>query len=817
MDLDRRRFRAAVVIAAIGTVAGVLGVPSSAAAGADREIYPVPANGVYALRGHGYGHGHGMSQFGAYGAALKGLTYEQILAFYYPTATLTGRSLSRRVRVLLHDTSSSRLVVDPNGRKLTASTTVDGVEDCVLPTTFDGGETTVTRYRVAVVSTDAGERLKLQSSTDGTTWSRLPGKACGAAWAAPLDGDIRLEGATLTRLVRPGGGTTRYRGALVAAFTGSRIFVVNNVLLESYLRSVVPSEMPSSWAPAALQAQTVAARTYASYGIAHPKNKPYYDVYDDTRDQMYTGVGSEIESTDAAVLATQDVDKGLAFRLEDADGHPAFTQFSSSSGGWTVSGGQSYLPAKADPYDGVPKLSWSPHSWRTTLSASGIESAYGGQLGRLRSVEITGRDGHGDWGGRVTSVTLHGSAGDVDVSGSTFRYTFGLRSEWFRIVLPPLPPAQVVARRTGDTVAVSWQPPAAADRAVPTGYRVVAHPGGKSVSVDREARSATLTGLAAGTRYTVTVTATSSVGQSDAVTVPTTIQRIGGATNAELAVAGSRATFGPGGAKAAVLAAATLIDRSLAGATLAGAVHGPVLVAQQNGLPAVSEEELRRVLPAGRTVYLLGPADVLSTELSDAVRALGYRVDRLGGATAAATARQVATVVASKVKVDKVFEVSANDSASAWPASVAAARRHGVVLLTDGSKQSPGTTRWLARHPEVGKRYAVGAGAAAADPDAVAIVGADAAATSALVAKRFFPTPAVVGVANATLPLAGRVAAARLAVAGGPLLASGSARLSQPVRSYVVSVRGSVVRADLVGDRLPYADVELDLQRSLLG
>jgi hypothetical protein len=45
------------------------------------EVYNVPANGKLALTGHGWGHGHGMSQYGAQGAALKGLTYQQILAF----------------------------------------------------------------------------------------------------------------------------------------------------------------------------------------------------------------------------------------------------------------------------------------------------------------------------------------------------------------------------------------------------------------------------------------------------------------------------------------------------------------------------------------------------------------------------------------------------------------------------------------------------------------------------------------------------------------------------------------------------------------
>ena len=48
----------------------------------------MPADGVLRLTGHGYGHGHGMSQYGAQGAALQGLTYQQILAFYYPGTTL---------------------------------------------------------------------------------------------------------------------------------------------------------------------------------------------------------------------------------------------------------------------------------------------------------------------------------------------------------------------------------------------------------------------------------------------------------------------------------------------------------------------------------------------------------------------------------------------------------------------------------------------------------------------------------------------------------------------------------------------------------
>jgi SpoIID/LytB domain protein len=819
MVLDRRRSRAAAVALAAALTAGLAATVAApgAAAGSAAEVYPVPANGVFAVRGHGYGHGHGMSQFGAYGAALKGLGYKQILAFYYPNTTLAGRALSKRVRVLLHDTGSGRLTVDPGDRRLTASTTVDGVADCLLPPSLDGGATTVRLWRVKVVATDSGDRVRLQGTSDGTDWSHLPAKTCGAAWAGPLDGDVALEGPQLTRLVRDGGGVTRYRGALVAAFTGSRIFVVNDVLLESYLRSVVPSEMPSSWSAAALQSQAVAARTYATYGIAHPKNKPYYDVFDDTRDQMYTGVGSEIASTDAAVAATTDVSKGVAFVLEDAAGRPAFTQFSSSSGGWTVAGGQPYLPAQADPYDGVPTLSWNPHSWRTTLSASRIEAAYGGQLGRLRSVEVTGRDGNGDWGGRITGLTLHGTAGDVDVSGPSFRYTFGLRSEWFRIVLPPLPPANVLARRDGGSATVSWQAPAAADRARVTGYRVVARPGGATATVDAGARAATVDGLEAGTRYTLDVVATSAVGPSATVTVPASIQRIAASTRPRLAAAVSRATFPSGGAGAVVLAARSPVARGLAAAPLARAYRAPVLLTTADGLPAATRSELRRVLPQGRTVFLLGSGDVIGAGVRDAVRELGYRVDRLGGPSAETTARKVANAVVAKTRVTKAFVVSRREPATAWPAAVAAARNHGVVLLTDGPESSTGNRRWLARHPDVVKRFAVGSDAAAADPDAVALLGTDPAGLAAAVARRFFPRPALLGVVNVEAAVPGLVASARLGLSGGPLLMGGPSRLPAAARGYIADVHAGVLRADLVGAGLPYADVERDLQRSLLG
>src|SRR4051812_15432842 len=167
-----RRVTASVLLA---VTAGVLGPGSAAVSNAapaggagHRETYRVPPNGVFALRGHGWGHGHGMSQYGAYGAAkVRGLTYQQILAFYYPGTSIVGRPLATTVRVLLHGTSSRQLAVSPRaGGALTASMSTRGVPDCTLPDSLDGGATKAAQWRVRVVSTAAGPRLRLQASPD---------------------------------------------------------------------------------------------------------------------------------------------------------------------------------------------------------------------------------------------------------------------------------------------------------------------------------------------------------------------------------------------------------------------------------------------------------------------------------------------------------------------------------------------------------------------------------------------------------------------------------------------------------------------------
>jgi SpoIID/LytB domain protein len=284
---------------------------------------------------------------------------------------------------------------------------------------------------------------------------------------------------------------------------------VNVVDLELYLRSVVPSEMPSSWSSAALQAQAVASRTYATHGRNHPKAS-WFDIYGDDRDQAYGGFGSETRRTNRAIRAT------AGELVVGHHGGAILAQYASADGGWTASGGVSYLPAKRDPYDGaVPN---DAHAWTTSVSAASLASAYP-QVGTLQNITVTSRDGHGIWGGRVTALTLVGSKASVNLSGLDLQFALGLRSPWFRPVPLPAAPAHLTATASGRTVTATWRPPASVKGAAAvTGYRFRLSPGHHRRTLSAARLTASVKKLPKGS-YTVTVVALSDAGAGPPATV----------------------------------------------------------------------------------------------------------------------------------------------------------------------------------------------------------------------------------------------------------------------------------------------------------
>ncbi|HEY5336417.1 MAG TPA: SpoIID/LytB domain-containing protein, partial [Mycobacteriales bacterium] len=249
---------------------------------------------------------------------------------------------------------------------------------------------------------------------------------------------VGFRGATgIVSALRSDGTVRDYRGDVVLQSAGG-VRAINWVPLESYLRSVTPSESPSSWPDAALQAQAVAARTYTVHSLS--SSQPY-DICDSTACQVYNGAASystsgslvlsyEVPSTDAAVAAT-------AGQIRLYGGSPILAQFSLADGGWTSDGGQPYLPAQPDPYDGV--IPNGSHDWTTTVSSAQVGAAIG--VGSATSITVNSRDGHGDWGGRTTSVTIAGVSGTVTMTGTALRTALNLRSEWWTLPVgsPPNP------------------------------------------------------------------------------------------------------------------------------------------------------------------------------------------------------------------------------------------------------------------------------------------------------------------------------------------------------------------------------------------
>jgi stage II sporulation protein D len=806
MSVFRRCLAAASAVAVL-TAGGVLAAPLSAA-GTGSDVYRTPSTGTFLIEGHGYGHGIGMSQWGAYGAAQSGLTYQQILHFYYPHTTLGGIPPTTTIRVYLEGTSD-RVMVAPRAKpKLYARSSAASPHECLLPRSLGGNP--VTLWRAHVVSTSSGVRDLLQATTGGGTWSRLPSKQCGAGWSSPINGSIDFDNGGFVRLVRSADATpTPYRGLLRAAFTGASLYGVNVVDIEDYIRGVVPNEMPASWTPAAVQAQAVAARTYGLRVSTAPRSA-FFDIYPDTRDQAYGGMSSEAAGSNAAVTATETT--AGAVYVKDGHGNPAFTQFSASNGGWTAAGAYRYLPAQPDPYDGAVDSSLNPHSWQRTVSAATIESAYSGGRGALQSIVVTSRDGNGEWGGRILGLTLRFAGGDVVVGPGSFCAATGLLNPWFNAMAPPGRPDQVTALRSDATVDVQWQPPTAPDRAPVTGYRVTLRPGRVVHLVSAATRSTSFSGLTPGTDYTVAVEARSEVGAGTAATVTTKVHRLVAATPAQTAVTASQATIRSGNAGAVVLANVDATRSAYGAGPLAGARHAPVLLSGPDGLPAAAADEVRRVLPSGGTVYLLGP----KSELGDAVRrqvvAMGYVVTRMSGRSSTAIAAHVATEVARTSTVRSVFEVSKTAPPSlVWAVGAAAAAHHGVVLLTDDGSPAAATTTWLADHPGL-KRFAVGAAAQHADPAATAVTG-----SATAVATQLFPAPAQVGVVSSAANSAGLVASGRLAVRAAPLLVAGATALPSAALGYLGDHRAGIGRVDLVGPKLPYDDVESGVQSALVG
>lgn len=249
------------------------------------------------------------------------------------------------------------------------------------------------------------------------------------------EGKITLEpedpgaGIALNSVSR-GGKTPVYEGSLEIYQTEHGLYLVNAVELETYLKYVVPSEMPASYETEALKAQAVCARTYACRAMEENALAQYHAQVDDSVSfQVYNGIGRQ-PATDQAVDETRG-------QIMTWGGEPITAYFFSTSCGytstsevWGQGNSEEYLKsvylgsdapenvqteevfasfiAQKDPDDFEAEDSW--YRWKATLPAAVLDSRlepYG--IGTLQEMTVRRRSS----GGAVTELLLTGSSGSA--------------------------------------------------------------------------------------------------------------------------------------------------------------------------------------------------------------------------------------------------------------------------------------------------------------------------------------------------------------------------------------------------------------------
>jgi stage II sporulation protein D len=348
-----------------------------------------------------------MSQYGAYGYALHGADYRSILTRYYQGTALGTTDPNRIVRVLLKSGSAAFSGATKAGSQTLNATTTYSVQ------ALSGGS-------LGLVD-PSGTRV-------GTLSAPLTVSGPGPLAVAGLG---------------------RYRGTLEFRPDAGGVETVNPLGLDDYVRGVVAAEMPASWSPQALDAQAVAARTFA---ISSHVGRAAFDLYSDTRSQAYRGVAAETRATNAAVAATNG-------QIVTYGGRPAITYFFSSSGGHTenvenVFGGspEPWLRGVPDPYDGAAGDPY--HHWGYRMSVAAAAGKLTGLVkGSLVGIKAIRRGASP----RILTASVVGTKGRTPISGTGLQQRFGLLSTWasFTTITTNVGAVATTTRRRGHSLDVA--------------------------------------------------------------------------------------------------------------------------------------------------------------------------------------------------------------------------------------------------------------------------------------------------------------------------------------------------------------------------
>ncbi len=373
--------------------------------------------------GRGSGHGVGLSQWGARGRALAGQMSSDILAAYFSSTSVGAISPLHAVRVLLLSSFSAAASKPLKIHGRSGAWTIDGVTG-----TFPSNAALTAWRTSAVVSgvTKVTWHLHVVAS-DGTTVLYDGAAAGSSAVIRPADPTSLLQ------LDSKGSTYTMYRGRLTLLFHTSYVNVVNTVGIDDYLKGVVPAEMPASWPTEALKAQAIVARSWTAKHLRSATTSSY-DVYDDSRSQVYRGVRGENAAVTALIASQPGAVLFYGTGIVNAF-------YSSAAGGWTENNEDAFVPASGVisstplPYlrghddrapGGTAYDAAAPgFTWHTAaLTHAQLNAILGADsrtsVGTVTKLDLT----HRGVSGRLYCVIIYGTTGTKRVSGDVFRAVF---------------------------------------------------------------------------------------------------------------------------------------------------------------------------------------------------------------------------------------------------------------------------------------------------------------------------------------------------------------------------------------------------------
>lgn len=290
---------------------------------------------------------------------------------------------------------------------------------------------------VRISALDGRDEVRVEHTQEGTQVFRR----AGAGLVSTADGtaaSVRLTptstGLGLAGNIYPGEILIEAHGAL-------GLKVTNLVALEDYIGGVVPAELVLwSAAPAEIEAQAVASRTYALRTLAHRRalGKRAF-LWDDTRDQVYRGrfsVGSSAAAQRVQARLAKAVADSSGKVLRHATGELFDVRFHATCGGHTAAPsealpGESTLTGGATACEpcariGAEERSWSMDdsrrrqvAWRWTASRRDLDAlASSLDLGKhLLRLDVLDSDDHGRW----RTVRLTGTRESRDISLARLR------------------------------------------------------------------------------------------------------------------------------------------------------------------------------------------------------------------------------------------------------------------------------------------------------------------------------------------------------------------------------------------------------------